>query len=82
MKFRQTNYYFKTVHDAAKHACSSKTNESISFLKLGSSKLLVNFLSKVKFAIPPLFHGPEGLFSASHKVLCFREMFSENSKSS
>ena len=68
------------VHEAAKYACSNKTNESISFLKLGSSKLQVNFLSKGKFAIPPLFHGPEGLFSTFCKVLCLREMFSENCK--
>ena len=50
------------------------------FGSLGSfGELLNSVLNKGKSAIPPLFNGPEVLYSASDKAKLFAKIFSKNS---
>ena len=81
-KFRQTSNRCKRVFEAVKLAYAKKTKESITFQKLGSQdfwQIANSVLNKGKYAIPPLFNGPEVLFSASGKAKLFAENFSKNS---
>ena len=70
------------VCEAAKLAYVHKTQESITSQKLGSWEFWRNansVLNKDKSAIPSLLHGPEVLFSASHKAKSFAKNFSKYS---
>ena len=61
---------------------ANKTKKSVTLQKLGSQdfwRIANSVLNKVKSAIPPLFHNPEVLFSASDKAKLFAENFSKNS---
>ena len=61
---------------------ANETKESITSQKLGSHDFwwIANIvLNKSKFAIPPLFNGPEVLSSPSDKARLFAETFSKNS---
>ena len=82
VKFRQASNCCKKVPGAAKLAYANKTKESITSQKPGSQdfwQIANSALSKGKFAIPPLFNGPEVLSSASDKAKLFAEDFSKNS---
>ena len=82
VKFRQGSNRCKRVLEAAKLAYATKTKESITSQKLGSHdfwQIANSVLNKGKFAIPPLFNGPEVLSSASDKAKSFAENFSKNS---
>ena len=82
VKFRQASNHCKRVFEAAKLAYANKTKESITFQKLGSRdfwQIANSVLNKGKYAIPPLFNGPEVLSSASDKAELFAENFSMNS---
>ena len=82
VKFRQAGNCCKKVPGAAKLAYANKTKESITSQKPGSQdfwQIANSALSKGKFAIPPLFNGPEVLSSASDKAKLFAEDFSKNS---
>ena len=82
VKFRQASNRCKRVLEAAKLAYANKTKESITSQKLGSRgfwRIANSVLNKGKSAIPPLFNGPEVLFSASDKAKLFAENFSLNS---
>ena len=71
VKFRQASNRCKGVLEAAKCAYANKTKESITSQKLGSHdfwRIANSVLNKGKSAIPPLFNGPELLFSASDKA--------------
>ena len=62
--------------------CLRKEIESITFQKLGSRdfwQIATGVLNKDKSAIPPLFNGPQVLFSVSDKVKLFAENFLKNS---
>ena len=48
-------------------------------LRLANKRIANSVLIKGKSAIPPLFNGPEVLFSASGKAKLFAENFSKNS---
>ena len=68
--------------ETAKLAYANKTNESITFQKLGSCdfwRIDNSVLNKGKCAIPPLFNDSEVLSSASGKAKSFAENFSKNS---
>ena len=68
VKFRQASNCCKRVLEAAKRTCATKTKETITSQKLGSPdfwQIANSVLNKGKFAIPPLFSGPEVLSSAS-----------------
>ena len=72
----------KRVLEAAKLAYANKTKESITSQKLGSRdfwRIANSVLNKGKFAIPPLFNGPEVLSFVSDKAKLFAENFSLNS---
>ena len=59
------------VLEAAKLVYATKRKESITSEKLGSWdfwRIANSVLSKGKSVIPPLFNGPEVLFSVSDKV--------------
>ena len=76
VKFRQTSNRYKRVLEGAKLAYANKIKESIASQKLGSRDFwrIANIvLNKGKFAIPPLFNGPEVLSSASDKAKLFAE---------
>ena len=63
-------------------AYANKTKESITSRKLGSRefwRIANSVLSKGKSAIPPLFHGPEVLSSASDKAKLLAGNFCKNS---
>ena len=82
VKFRQPRNCCKRVLEAAKLAYATKTNESITSQKLPSQdfwRIANSVLNKGKLAIPPLFNGPEVLFSASDKANLFAKNFSKNS---
>ena len=82
VKFRQTNNCCKRVLEVAKLACANKTKESITSQKLGSRdfwRIANSVLNKDKYAIPPLFSGPEALSSGSDKAKLFAGNFSKNS---
>ena len=82
VKFRQASNRCKRVLEAAKLAYANKTKESITSQKLGSCDFwrIANIvLNKGKFAIPPLFNGPEVLPFASGQAKLFAENFSKNS---
>ena len=83
VKFRQTSNRYKRVLEAAKLAYANKIKESIASQKLGSRDFwrIANIvLNKGKFAIPPLFNGPEVLSSAfDDEAKLFAENFSLNS---
>ena len=83
VKFRQaSSNRCKRVLEAAKLAYATKTKESITSQKLGSRELWRipnSVLNKDKFAMPPLFNGPEVLSSASDKAKLFAKIFSKNS---
>ena len=60
---------------------ANKTKKSVTLQKLSSQdfwQIANSVLNKVKSAIPPLFHNPEVLFSASDKTKLFAENFSKN----
>ena len=81
-KFRQASNRCKSVLEAAKLAYVNKTKKSNTSQKLGSRdfwRIANSVLNKGKFAIPPLFNGPEVLSSASDKAKLFAENFSKNS---
>ena len=71
LKFRQVSNCCKRVLEAAKLAYVNKTKESQDFWQIATSVL--------KSAIPPLFSGPEVLFSAPDKAKLFAENISKNS---
>ena len=82
VKFRQASNHCKRVLKAAKLANADKTKESITSQKLGSRdfrQIANSVLNKGKFAIPPLFNGPEVLSSACDKAKLCAENFSLNS---
>ena len=82
VKFRQASNRCKRVLEAAKLTYSTKTKESTTSQKLGSRnfwRIANSFLNKGKSVIPPLFHGPEVLSSASDKAKLFAKNFSKNS---
>ena len=82
VKFRQASNHCKRVLEAAKLAYANKTKESITSQKLGSRdfwRIANSVLNKGKSAIPPLFNGPEVLFTASDKAKLLAENFSKNS---
>ena len=79
VKFRQASNRSKRVLEAAK---LHKTKESINSQKLVSRdfwRIANSVLNKVKFAITPLFNGPEVLSSTSDKAKLFAKSFSKNS---
>ena len=81
VKFRQASNCCGRVLEAAKLACTTKT-ESITSQKLDSRdfwRIANSVLNKGKSAIPPLFNGPEVLPSASDKAKLFTKNFSKNS---
>ena len=82
LKFRQASNRCKRILEAAKLAYATKTKESIKSQKIGSRdfwRIANSVLSKGKSAIPPLFNGPEVLFSTSDKAKLFAKNFSKNS---
>ena len=82
VKFRQASNRCKRVLEAAKLAYVNKIKESITPQKRGSQDILRianSVFNKGKSAIPPLFNGPEVLFSASDKEKLLAEKFSKNS---
>ena len=71
VKFRQASNQCKRVLEAAKLAYANKTKESITSQKRGcwDFRLIASsVLNNGKSAIPPLFHQPEVLSSASDKA--------------
>ena len=74
VKFRQVSNCCKRVLEAGKLAYANKTKESQDFWQIATS-----VLNKGKSAIPPLFSGPEALFSAPDKAKLFAENISKNS---
>ena len=61
-KFRQASNRCKRVLEDAKLAYANKTKDFITSQKLGSRdfwRIANSILNKGKFAIPPLFNGPE-----------------------
>ena len=81
-KFGQESNRYKRVLEAVTHVYANKTKESITSQKTGSRTFLQianSVLYKGKSAIPPLFHGPEMLISASHKAKLLPEIFSDSS---
>ena len=84
VKFRQASNHCKRVLEAAKLAYATKTKESITSQKLGSRdfwRIANSVLNKGKPAIPPLFNGPEVLFSASDKAKLFAKYYFQELKS-
>ena len=84
VKFRQASNHCKRVLEAAKHAYTTKTKESITSQKLGSQDfwpIANSVLNKGKSAIPPLFNGPVVLPSASDKAKLFAKNFFQELKS-
>ena len=82
VKFRQASDRCKRVLEAAKLAYTNKTKESITSQKLGSRnfwRIANSVLNEGNSAIPPLFNGPQALYSASDKAKLFAENFSRNS---
>ena len=74
VEFRQASNHCKRVLEAAKLAYGTKTKESITSQKLGFHdfwQIANSVLNQGKFAIPPLFNGPEVLYSASDKAKLF-----------
>ena len=72
----------KEILEAAKHAYSNNTKESITSHKLGSQdfwQISNSVLKKVKSAIPSLLSGPEVLSFASDKTKLSAKNFSTNS---
>ena len=83
-KFKQASNRCKRVLEAAKLAYVIKTQESITSQKLGSRdfwRIANSVLNKGKSAIPPQFHGPEVLSSASDKAKLFAKIFFQELKS-
>ena len=81
VKFRQASNHCKRVLEAAKLAYATKTKESFTSQKFGSRdfwRIANSVLNMGKFAIPPLFNGPEVLSSASDKAKLFAKNFSKN----
>ena len=82
VKFRQASNRCKRVFEAAKLAYATKTKESITSQKHCSrdfGQIANSVLNKGKSAIPPLFNGPEVLYSTSDKANLFAKNFSKNS---
>ena len=74
VEFRQASNHCKRVLEAAKLAYGTKTKESITSQKLGFHdfwQIANSVLNQGKSAIPPLFNGPEVLYSASDKAKLF-----------
>ena len=74
VKFNQVSNLCKRVLEAAKLACATKTNESITSQKLGSRdfwRIANSVLNEGNSAIPPLFNGLDVLSSASDKAKLF-----------
>ena len=62
VNFRQDGNRCERVLEAAKIAYAIKTKESVTSQKLGSRdfwRIANSVLNKDKYAIPPLFNGPE-----------------------
>ena len=77
VRFRQASNCCKRVLEAGGLAYAAKTKESLTSQAIGSrnSRQIANsVLSKVKSAIPPLFNGPEVLFSASLHLFSILEL--------
>ena len=67
LKVRQAANHYKSVLETARLAYANKAKESITYQKLGSHdfwQIVYSGLNEAKFAIPPLFNGPEEFFSA------------------
>ena len=82
LMFRKASNHCKQVLEAAKLAHANKTKESITSQNLGSRdfwRIANSVLNKGKYAIPPLFNGPQVLSSASDKAKLFAENFTMNS---
>ena len=82
VKFRQASNCCERILETAKLAYATKTKESITSQKLGSWdfwKTANSIVNKGKSAMPPLFNGPEVLFSTSDKAKLFAKNFSKNS---
>ena len=78
VKFRQASNRYKRLLQAAKLAYTNKTKEFITSQKLGPRdfrRITNSVLNKGESAIPPLFHGPDMLSSASDKAKLFAENF-------
>ena len=78
VNFREASNHCKRVLEAAKLAYANKTKDSITFQKLGSLdfwRIANSVLNKGKSAIPPLFHDPDVLSSASDKAKLLAENF-------
>ena len=84
-KLRQASNCYKRVLQAAKLPYTNKTKMPFTSRKRGSCKcwrIAKSILNKGKSAIPPLFNGPEALFSAFSaldKAKMFPEIFPKNS---
>ena len=81
-EFRKASNCCKRVLETVKPRYATKTKESITSKKLRSWKfwrIANSVLSNDKSATPPLFDGPEVLFSASDKAKWFAKNFSKNS---
>ena len=82
VKFRQASNRCERVPEAAKLAYATKTKESITSQKPGSRdfwRIANSVLSRDKSALPPLFNGPEVLYSASDKAKLFAKNIPKNS---
>ena len=82
LNLRQASNCCKRALETAKLAYATKTKESITSKKLGSRdfwRIANSVINKGKAAIPPLFNGPEVLYSASDKAKLFAKIFSKNS---
>ena len=82
IKFRQASNCCKRFLEAAKHLYANKTNESITYQKLGSLdlwRIASSVLNNGKSAINPLFNELEVLSSAYDKAKLFAENVSKNS---
>ena len=78
--FKQASYYWKKVPKSAKLAYATKTKEFITSQKFGSHHfypIANSVLNESKSTFPPLFTGPEVLFSASEKINLLAQIFSE-----
>ena len=81
-KSSESKVEFRQASNRCKLAYANKTKESITSQKLDSGdfwRLANSALNKGKYAIPPLFNGPEVLFSASGKAKLFAENFFKTS---
>ena len=79
-KFRQVGNHCKRILEAAKLAYANKV--PVTFKKLGFLniwRIANSVLNKSKSALPPLFNGPDWLFSPSDKAKLFAKIFTQDS---